>query len=57
MSRAPREPRPWETEPDTDALLAELRGQIARVKDLMDEHRAQMRAAGLTREPPPPPER
>lgn len=50
MSRAPDEPKSWADEAEADALLDELRRQIEAVRARLEEHRLQMRAAGLTSE-------
>ena len=53
MSRAPDEPRSWpaEPEPGAEVVLDDLRRQIEAVKARLEEHRMQMYAAGLTRQP------
>ena len=49
MSVDSQEPRSWPDEAQADAMLDELRNQLEAMKARMEEHRAQMQAAGLAR--------
>jgi hypothetical protein len=48
MSRVPPEPASWDAPKDPETAARELREQLAHAKARMQEHRDQMRAAGLT---------
>lgn len=48
MSRVPPEPASWEVSDDPEEAAKQLREQLAHAKARMQEHRDQMRAAGLT---------
>ena len=52
MPRVPDEPVSWKETPDPDVTARELRQQLSAAKARMQEHREQMRAAGLTRDRP-----
>ena len=51
MSRVPPEPASWDKPEDPETAARDLREQLARAKAKMQEHRDQMRAAGLTTQP------
>jgi hypothetical protein len=49
MTRIPPESHSWDETPDPEVAARDLREQLARAKARMQEHREQMRAAGLTK--------
>ena len=51
MSGIPPEPVSWEQSEDPEVTARQLREQLAKAKARMQEHREQMRAAGLTTQP------
>jgi hypothetical protein len=48
MHRRPDEPKSWPPRPDPEEVASQLRREIERAKARLEEHRAQMQAAGLT---------
>jgi hypothetical protein len=48
MSRVPDEPPSWPTDAEAADAARALREQLAATKAKVKEHRAQLRAAGLT---------